>query len=133
MIIDDFKRVNDTYGHATEDVYLIEFSKRFSSIDFGCETIRMRIAGDEIGLYMHGMDDVSDSFATRFWDEIERVLTSEPIFSEADPLAVACSAGLAVYNRDTTNVYELKELADRAMYQAKCSGKHACRMFESAV
>ena len=127
--IDDFKRVNDTYGHATGDIYLMEFSKRLSSINLGYEAIHMRIAGDEFGIYMHGLDEVEESFAERFWAIAERTLSSIPIQTEREALAVSCSAGLAIYNRHTTNVFELIEFADRAMYQAKRNGKHNCMMY----
>ncbi|HKM08821.1 MAG TPA: GGDEF domain-containing protein [Sphaerochaeta sp.] len=128
--IDEFKKVNDTYGHAVGDSYLIEFSRRLSLIDLGYKAIFMRIAGDEFGIYMYGMDHVPDSFVETFWERAQLELSSQPIFTEQGALPVFCSAGLAVYNRDTTNVYELIEFADQAMYLAKRSGKHSCRMFD---
>ncbi len=128
--IDDFKTVNDTYGHSVGDSYLIEFSRRITLIDLGYKTIFMRIAGDEFGIYMHGFDQVSESFVGTFWERALFVLSSQPIHTEQGALPVSCSAGLAVYNRDTTNVYELIEFADQAMYLAKRRGKHTCCMFE---
>lgn len=130
--IDNFKQVNDTYGHGVGDEYLIEFSKRLSLVTLGYQCIHMRIAGDEFGLYMHGIDDVPETFTATFWEEASKVLSSKPIQTKSGPLPVSCSIGLAVYNRDTTNVYELIEYADRAMYLAKHSGKFACRMFDSS-
>ena len=46
--IDDFKRVNDTYGHAVGDKYLIEFARRLESIPIE-NSVKMRISGDEFG------------------------------------------------------------------------------------
>jgi len=126
--IDEFKQVNDKHGHAAGDAYLVEFAKRLSNLDFGLPAIRMRIAGDEFGLYVHGVNDV-DSFISGFWERFVQSVTTIPIPIDDDCVPISCSVGLAVYNQDTANVFELIEYADKAMYQAKQSGKNAFRLY----
>lgn len=128
--IDNFKQVNDTYGHGAGDAYLIEFSRRLASISLSRPAICMRIAGDEFGIYWHGLDTVDEMFASRLWDIVVPQLLANPIGIGELALPVSCSIGLAIYNRDTRNVHELVEFADWAMYTAKRSGKNACRMFD---
>jgi diguanylate cyclase (GGDEF)-like protein len=127
--IDNFKEINDTYGHSTGDTCLVEFSRRLVRVNLGYPAICMRIAGDEFGIYMHGTNLPATSFARSFWQQFSRTVIGEPIETEAGLLPLSCSAGLAVYNRDTANIYELIDYADWAMYTAKRSGRNTFRIF----
>lgn len=131
--IDNFKSVNDTFGHQVGDEYLVEFSKRISVLDFGMPGIFMRIAGDEFGIYLHGIDSFPIDFGEMFWKLFQLGVTKQPVATAAGQLPLSCSVGLAVYNRDTTNVYELIEYADWAMYLAKQNGKNGYRFFDKHV
>jgi len=130
--IDNFKQVNDRYGHSVGDAYLVEFSKRLSAVNLAYRAIFMRIAGDEFGIYLHGLDDFDKSFGRLFWEQFSRRVTDQPINTQAGKLPISCSVGLAVYNRDTKNVYELIDYADWAMYLAKKSEKNTYRIFDKA-
>lgn len=129
--IDAFKAVNDTYGHAVGDEYLVAFSERLERLDFDCPKILMRIAGDEFGVYFHGISLIGDRFLTQFWDQFSQRVLSPVIRTSAGDLTISCSVGLAVYNQDTTNIYELIDFADWAMYQAKRGGKNRCVLFDA--
>jgi diguanylate cyclase (GGDEF)-like protein len=128
--IDDFKQVNDIHGHAVGDEFLVAFSQRLITLNFDLPTIIMRIAGDEFGIYVHGVKESAEDFATRFWNAMLHQVLVSPIQTRKGSLAIHCCAGLAGYNRDTNNVYELIDLADWAMYQAKRSGKQSCVLFD---
>lgn len=127
--IDAFKHVNDTYGHAVGDEYLVAFAKRLASLTSEGRLIAMRIAGDEFGLYMHELASVDDEIYRKF----EVYVTERPLSTSIGELAISCSVGFAVYNRDTTNLFELIEYADWAMYQAKRGGKHGYRVFDKLL
>ena len=126
--IDDFKDVNDTYGHRIGDEYLKEFARRLTSLPFE-NIICMRISGDEFGLYIHGYDEVSDSDVDKIWNEIESRVIDRPITIEDIEKDIQCSAGMAIYGKDTKDIYDLIEYADFAMYEAKNSGKNSYRRF----
>lgn len=53
----------------------------------------------------------------------------EERYHENLPLQLSVSAGMAVYGRDTSQIYDLIEYADEAMYQAKKAGKNQYRSF----
>ena len=127
--IDNFKSVNDTYGHGVGDIYLQTFASRLQSLPFE-NMICIRIAGDEFGLYIHpyrletSMDDL--------WRHLLEVL-NEPLIIDAHSLPFRCCAGFAIYNLDSKNIYELIDYADFAMYQAKESGKFSYQAFDAEL
>lgn len=127
--IDNFKAVNDTYGHGVGDVYLQTFASRLQSLPFE-NMICIRIAGDEFGLYIHpyrletSMDDL--------WRHLLDVL-KEPLIIDAHSLSFRCCAGFAIYNLDSKNIYELIDFADFAMYQAKEAGKFSYQAFDAEL
>ena len=126
--IDDFKRINDNYGHNVGDIYLKIFAKRLSKLNFE-NAIFMRISGDEFGVYIHGYDEVNDDDIKKVWEEIEDKIVSSQFEIQDNKHFIYCSAGMAVYAEDTNSVYELIDYADFAMYIAKKSGKNSYRRF----
>jgi len=127
--IDDFKRINDTYGHNAGDEYLKTFANRLNQLSFA-DTVVMRIAGDEFGLYIHGYERVGTYETAEIWRMINENVITEPIVVGKYQEIIRCSVGMAVYNLDTEDVYELIEFADFAMYEAKQSGKNASSIFD---
>jgi diguanylate cyclase (GGDEF)-like protein len=126
--IDDFKGINDSLGHRAGDDYLKEFSARLLKLPFE-NMICMRIAGDEFGLYIHGYDSVSEEDISDIWTQIKKIVLTDPISLESEDRAINCSAGMSVYGKDTTEIYDLIEYADFAMYEAKNSGKNSYSQF----
>lgn len=129
--IDDFKRVNDTYGHAVGDKYLIEFARRLESIPIE-NSVKMRISGDEFGLYLHSHKHPDAEYMRKIWVFIKKYILCGPIVTESGDIPLAVSAGMAVYGKDTKEVYDLIEYADYAMYKAKRSGKNRYAVFNAA-
>lgn len=127
--LDDFKGINDNYGHRAGDQFLKQFADRLSRLPFG-DMICMRIAGDEFGLYLHGFESVEARDFERIWDAILSTVAKEPIQLDNVYLKVQLSAGMAVYGIDTDEIYDLVEFADFAMYGAKKSGKNSFRRFD---
>lgn len=131
MDIDNFKSVNDSYGHAIGDQYLIEFAERLKRLPIE-RTIRMRISGDEFGLFTYGLADVDAGIIQEMWEQIKKHVIFGPIDTDSGPVPLSISAGVAIYRKDTSDVYELIEYADFAMYIAKRAGKNGIRIFDKS-
>lgn len=127
--IDDFKAVNDSYGHAAGDKYLTAFAERLKKLPIE-NTIRMRIAGDEFGLFTYGLEKETAPQMKEIWEQINSCVLSRPIEFDGYTLPIAISAGMAVFGVDTAEIYDLIEYADFAMYIAKKSGKNRYHTFE---
>jgi diguanylate cyclase len=112
--LDDFKRINDTLGHAVGDQVLVTMARRFSELARG--GLVARLGGDEfVGLfYWPGADSGR-------LHEAGRALTSAlaaPIPLPAGGVAVTASVGLASVS-GPADLDELLDRADAAMYRAK--------------
>lgn len=127
--IDNFKVINDTHGHRTGDIYLISFAERLKSMNFE-SYIAMRISGDEFGIYIHGYTEVTQKEIEKIWHEFRSSVLYKPIEIENSVLDLGCSVGMAIYGMDTTEVYDLIEYADFAMYHAKKNGKNNYSVFD---
>ncbi len=121
--IDDFKSINDKYGHATGDKYLVEFAARLKRLPIK-DIVCMRISGDEFGLFLHGVEGNSQQAMEEIWKQLKHHVLSGPIVVDGRSLPLAISAGMAVYGVDTMEIYDLIECADQAMYNAKRMGKN---------
>ncbi len=115
--IDDFKRSNDVYGHATGDDILVQLASTLLSTARGSDVV-CRIGGEEFAIII----PVTDSAAARRLAEriVERVATQE--FGPAGRLTL--SMGLAEGPSDASNPRELVACAEAAMMTAKARGKN---------
>lgn len=125
--IDNFKSVNDNYGHASGDAFLVEFARRLQSLPIE-NSIKLRIAGDEFGLFAYGLEEANDLVLSKIWDLIKFHIIN-PIRIGDNELQLSISAGMSVYGIDTNEIYELIEYADLAMYIAKKEGKNNYRVY----
>jgi len=129
MDIDGFKAVNDTYGHKAGDRYLVEFAERLNRIPVE-NTVKMRISGDEFGLFTYGLDRVGPEVYEDLWNRLADCVLRNPIVVDGVALSVSVSAGMATYGIDTDDVFLLIDYADRAMYEAKRHGKNRFRVYD---
>lgn len=127
--IDDFKSINDTYGHAIGDLYLVEFAKRLDSIPLG-KKLTMRIAGDEFGIYIHGIPSDYTDFIGKIWDKIKIFIIEKPFYLYSIEFRFKVSAGMSVFGINTRHIYDLIDYADFAMYIAKKNGKNKYHIFD---
>ncbi|OQA49915.1 MAG: Cyclic di-GMP phosphodiesterase Gmr [Firmicutes bacterium ADurb.Bin300] len=117
--IDNFKYVNDTYGHVEGDHFLINVSSKMKSL-FRSMDILGRVGGDEMVLFL---DDISPEIAAEKAKEICKLVTDIKLESDAD-YKVSCSIGIALWPDHGSSYTELFTKADEAMYKAKSSGKN---------
>ena len=125
--LDDFKTVNDNLGHAAGDSLLIGVAARLHS-DLRASDIAARIGGDEFGILLTDIPDVSYAVSVA-----ERLLVrlGQPIDIAGVTVEVGASVGIAVDGASMRTVDDLLGDADVAMYQAKALGKGRHHVFDS--
>jgi len=116
--LDDFKGVNDTFGHRIGDIALVEVVGRLSARLRAVDTLA-RTGGDEFTV----ISEVSDAQGaqTLVW-ALEAALVL-PLRVERKTLKLGVSVGYAMYPDDAIEPADLCALADRAMYSSKRSGR----------
>jgi diguanylate cyclase (GGDEF)-like protein len=120
--VDDFKRVNDRYGHPTGDTVLTEVAAHLRK---GGEAFRL--GGDEFALLLPGCDEEEGiAIASAV---LERIAAAEL----AHGGAVTASAGLAVFPSGETERSGLVRAADDALYRAKRDGKNRVRAYAAGI
>jgi diguanylate cyclase (GGDEF)-like protein len=122
--IDDFKAVNDNYGHQQGDIVLREVAKilRASSREIDEPA---RYGGEELAVVLPGTDlEGAHNLAERVREGIEALRL--PILGDesAEPLRVTASFGAAALPISASDVRGLVAAADEALYQAKRAGKN---------
>ncbi len=127
--LDNFKQINDTYGHLFGDVVLREFSAELRRL-FRGEDILSRIGGDEFLIFMRGVPD-PEAVERR----VDRVVESFRQMFRHDVLQgnPSCSIGISFCPADGQDFETLFRHADLALYGAKSKGKNCWRRFDAAT
>jgi diguanylate cyclase (GGDEF)-like protein len=117
--VDEFKRINDQFGHHVGDAVLKMVVERFSfAIREG--DLLARLAGDEFVAILPGADEDT---ALRVAQRLRHVLVDAPFVVRNRRVHVTCSIGVAVRGPDHLDLTELIDTADRRMYRAKRAGR----------
>lgn len=127
--LDDFKKINDSKGHAAGDALLVQVAQRLKANLRGPDTAA-RVAGDEFALLVEDMrvpDDVT-VVANRILESMKK-----PFDIEGREITVSCSIGIAVANPREETADELLRNADVAMHSAKQAGKATFAIFEPSM
>ena len=126
--LDEFKAVNDTYGHPFGDALLKIVAERLRGA-VGKAGLVARIGGDEFAV-LHGRGDDSEhqALAQLILDEIRK-----PFEIDGFHLIVRPSVGVARAPRDGDDVETLLRNADLALYKAKSEGRDRVRWFDPAL
>jgi diguanylate cyclase (GGDEF)-like protein/PAS domain S-box-containing protein len=117
--VDDFKRVNDTYGHDCGDQMLVEIAARLKLSLREADTAT-RMGGDEFLLLAPDIESDAqlERIAQRLMEEVRK-----PMRLQEHQMTPSISMGIAVFPSDGGSPEELIASADRALYTAKRSGK----------
>jgi diguanylate cyclase (GGDEF)-like protein len=123
--LDDFKAVNDHYGHATGDALLKQVAKRIVGSVRETDSVA-RIGGDEFTVILESGTRLEDAgqVATKILDAV-----AEPYLVGNRELRVTASIGIAIYPLDADSSQALLRDADIAMYSAKASGSNNFQYF----
>ncbi len=127
--IDNFKKVNDIFGHLVGDKILIEVSTLLTKI-LNNESIICRYGGDEFIALIPHIKDIEniESLATSLCSSIKTLNTS----LESDSFyGISCSVGVSISPDHSTSLDELTRYADLALYKAKASGKNQFAIYDS--
>lgn len=127
--LDNFKYVNDHYGHACGDAVLIEFGNLLSKEVPRNGDIIGRLGGDEFVVFLSGTTTASG--AQRVAQKISKHLTNlNGLLIEGRRLPVSCSIGIAHAPEHGIVFEDLYQKADIALYRAKHAGKSCCCFYE---
>ncbi len=121
--LDNFKDINDQYGHHIGDQVLIKVAHRLQYLLRKCDVIA-RIGGDEFVIPIPHIQTEEQARVVA-----GKIITAfqEPMQVENARLTVSLSIGIALFPENASDPLELIKTADKAMYQAKDSGKaRAC-------
>lgn len=113
--LDDFKAINDTYGHDVGDGVLRLVAERLRSFVRDGDTVSRR-SGDE---FLFLMLEAGDANNARAMAQNIIAMIAAPCTIDGVGLSVQASIGIAVFPDDATEPAELLKRADRAMYEAK--------------
>lgn len=116
--LDDFKSINDTYGHHAGDLLLCSAARRMEGCVRNADTVG-RLGGDEFMVLLATIDLEQD--ATLVASKIRDAL-SLPFDLDGSRLSITCSIGVAIYPEHGADAITLSKSADAAMYLAKEGG-----------
>jgi diguanylate cyclase (GGDEF)-like protein len=121
--VDDFKAVNDRFGHAHGDELLVALAGRLRAL-LRVEDTAARLGGDEFAVLLEEVADGADAVhvAERLLDELQR-----PVVVSGHEVTVGASIGIAT---GCVAADDLLRNADFAMYQAKAGGRGRYALFE---
>ena len=119
--IDDFKHINDRYGHMSGDEYLMQMTKLLLNT-LREQDIAGRIGGEEFLVVLPETDGQGAfQLAVRIKNAVEKFILSHLQFE----IRTTISAGVCQYESRVIDVKDLIDRADRALYEAKKSGKNS--------
>ena len=126
--LDRFKEVNDRFGHAAGDEFLVQVASRLQRCTRAAEHVA-RIGGDEFALVMANLARPEDAL-----EIAERFVAAfrEPFPIEGCELVGATSVGIVLAPRDGNTALDIMKNADAALYRAKKAGPGTVCFFEDA-
>ena len=130
MDLDNFKGINDRFGHMSADQLLVQMAERLTGCLRPGDTLA-RLGGDEFAVLLEDVGSVEDATAVA-----ERVLEALdlPFDLDGKDLLVRASIGIAVTeDKQEPDAQALLGRADIAMYVAKAQGKGCSRVFERSM
>jgi diguanylate cyclase (GGDEF)-like protein len=124
--LDNFKAINDSFGHIIGDELLKKVAERLASILRPGDTLA-RLGGDEFGVLLPqlGSADEVNSVAQTVLDSLGQVMD----LPGGGLLDIGASVGISLFPDHAQTAGELVQYADTALYRAKAEGRHTFRHF----
>lgn len=122
--VDDFKLINDMYGHAYGDKALISLSENMQKF-FSSSALLGRNGGDEFCILLPNctMEEVKESL-------IEFTKTPKTFSYKGQTYSFCISLGYAEYPNNAIERSQLMRCADTALYEVKLHGKNGCKAYQ---
>jgi diguanylate cyclase (GGDEF)-like protein len=132
--LDDFKRLNDTNGHAAGDKLLIEVAQRLKA-NVREEDFVARISGDEFCVILVEVSKEYASAADVTSRIVEKLLATltEPYAIDSVSATIGASIGIRLFPENNTDADEIIKQADVSMYKAKELGKNRFVFFDEKI
>jgi diguanylate cyclase (GGDEF)-like protein/PAS domain S-box-containing protein len=125
--LDNFKTVNDSFGHGAGDQVLVEVGRRIGSCVRDCDT-PARLGGDEFAVLLEDID--GEEMAVEVTTRLSRALRA-PFNVDGNEVFVGASIGIVVTRDGGETAGDMFRNADVAMYAAKRNDKGRFRLFEA--
>lgn len=126
--LDNFKPINDQYGHNVGDELLIVIGNRLEQTIRESDTIA-RLGGDEFAILL---EDVVELDAVTIVAQKVIDIVNQPVEIDGVTMQVGCSLGISVFPEDSETTVQMISNADSAMYDAKHSGRNRFRFFKQS-
>jgi diguanylate cyclase (GGDEF)-like protein len=124
--LDDFKAVNDSFGHLTGDRVLVAVAQRLRACVRDSDTLA-RLGGDEFAIVQSG---ISDRTGVVLLAERMLAALNTPFAIDDQALRISASIGIALYPDHATSPEQLHHTADQALYRAKAAGPARFKIWE---
>lgn len=119
--LDDFKRINDVFGHHEGDKVLRVFARHLEDV-FGGKGISIRLGGDEfIVLINENQREILENYIKTLHNNIKAYNESSKM-----PYYIKFSSGMAIFNNTYNSIYELIQHSDKLMYEEKTRRRVTC-------
>ena len=125
--LDNFKPINDQFGHAAGDAVLCQVAARLSAGRRQTDTVA-RFGGDEFIILLTEMHHPQEDARNVAHQLLETL--SLPFDAKGHAVRLGASIGIALYDANNISAAELMSQADHAMYQAKRAGKNGVHFFD---
>jgi diguanylate cyclase (GGDEF)-like protein/PAS domain S-box-containing protein len=125
--LDEFKPVNDAFGHQAGDALLTAIAQRLQACVRESDTVA-RLGGDEFVVLLAGIEVAQD--ALRVAEKIHAALKQPFTLPGGQQVSISSSAGIAIYPEHGRDESTLTRHADAAMYQAKTAGRDRFVLFQ---
>jgi cyclic di-GMP phosphodiesterase Gmr len=127
--IDNFKHINDYYGHAIGDALLVEVAKRLG-LDLRESDMLSRISGDEFLLLL---DPIQSEHEVAEYVDFTLQRLRAPFFIDGSEIFASTSIGVSLYPEHGGSYEVLCQNADIAMYRVKNDGKGSAAFFDAGM
>jgi c-di-GMP phosphodiesterase Gmr len=127
--VDNFKHINDYYGHAVGDALLVEITKRLG-LDLRESDMLSRISGDEFLLLLNPVSSLAE-VADYIHFMLQRLRA--PFFIDQSEIFASTSVGVSLYPDHGRSYDVLRHNADIAMYRVKNNGKGTAVFFDDSM
>jgi diguanylate cyclase (GGDEF)-like protein len=127
--VDNFKHINDYYGHAIGDALLVEITKRLA-LDLRESDVLSRISGDEFLLLLNPIQ--SEAEVAEYIHFILQRLKA-PFFIDDSEIFASTSIGVSLYPEHGKSYDVLRQNADIAMYRVKNGDKGTAAFFDASM
>lgn len=118
--LDEFKRVNDTYGHVVGDEVVVEIANRCRQHARNSDLIG-RYGGDE---FIFLLPDTAIEAAIHVAERTRNLIQNIPIVTSAGDIYITASMGVATVTEESTDLVSLLIRADKSLYSAKQTGRN---------